>query len=354
VALESALREANQALEALLASSPLAIIVYHPDRTIQAWNPAAERIFGWREAEVVGHLLPTVPQGAEEEYVRIWDAAFRGEQITGLEVKRQRKDGALLDVSLSTAALRRCSGEVRGVVGILEDITERKRLERTRDEVLRVVAHDLRNPLNTIFLSAELLLELLPEGNATVQRPLDIVRRSVDRANRLIQDLLDSTRLEARQLKVEPVEVDAAALLREAAELHQALAREKSLQLEVEPSPPPPCIRADRNRLLQVLSNLLGNAIRFTPSGGRIAIRAEPGEGCAQFSVSDSGCGIAPEHLPHIFDPFWQGRPGAGGAGLGLAIARGLVEAHGGRIRVESTVGVGTNFSFTIPLADAR
>lgn len=223
-----------------------------------------------------------------------------------------------------------------------------------RDQVLRIVAHDLRNPLNTISLSAGLLLESLPEQLAKERDQLALIQRSVDRANRLIRDLLDVARIEARGIAVDRAPHDAAALVREAAELHRPLAEEKGLQLEVHLPEDLPAVYVDRDRVLQVLGNLLGNAIEFTPRGGRITVRAERLDGQVRCSVSDTGPGIPEDQLPHIFEPFWQATKRTGeGAGLGLTIARAIIQAHGGQIWAESKPGAGTTFYFTLPTTDA-
>jgi PAS domain S-box-containing protein len=222
---------------------------------------------------------------------------------------------------------------------------------RIRDEVLRIVAHDLRNPLNTISLTTDFLREQLASAHAgdAVDR-LGLIRRSVDQANHLIEDLLDVARMEAGRLTIEATRLDAAGLLQEVAELHHALAAARAIRLEIDTDASLSPIHADRARILQVFGNLIANAIRFSPQGGKVSVRAWREQGMVRFSVSDEGPGIAPESIQHIFDPFWQAaRTGTGGAGLGLAIARGIIEAHGGRIWAESEPGKGSTFHFTVP-----
>ena len=224
---------------------------------------------------------------------------------------------------------------------------------RARDEMLGVVAHDLRNPLGSIKMASALLLETLSGAEPSPQwKQAEIINRSADRMNRLIQDLLDVRRVERGSLLVEPRPVPVSLLVSEALEMLQPLAAANSLELEVEMPEPTLAARADPPRIYQVLSNLVGNAIKFTPAGGRIRVlvRGENGEVC--LSVIDSGPGIPPDELPHIFGRFWQGKRGdLRGLGLGLAIAKAIVEAHGGRIWVESHVGEGSAFFFTLPLA---
>ncbi|WP_147468259.1 sensor histidine kinase [Corallococcus interemptor] len=224
---------------------------------------------------------------------------------------------------------------------------------RMRDEVLRIVAHDLRAPLNVIQLSAGLLEKGLPPSNGN-RRHLDALQKSVHRANRLIQDLLDVARLEGGALSVEREPLAVAPLVQEALEQHRALAEAKSLRLVARVPEDLPCVLADRERVLQILANLLGNASKFTPEGGCITLCVQPEAGHVRFQVSDTGPGIPPEDLPRIFERFWQAGPKRReGAGLGLAIVKGLVTAHGGKVDVESTPGEGSTFSFTLPVEEA-
>lgn len=218
-----------------------------------------------------------------------------------------------------------------------------------RDRVLGIVAHDLRNPLNVISMSGELLLDSsFPESLRA--REVQRILRSANRMDRLIQDLLDVARIEADRLLLQFEDQEPARLAREAVELNAPLAEAESLTLLYESSGEPPKIRADRDRIIQVLSNLIGNAIKFTPEGGRIVVCVAPAEAAARFSVRDTGQGIGEEDLPNLFQPFWQATRGSmEGAGLGLMIARGIVEAHGGEIWAESALGKGSAFHFTIP-----
>lgn len=226
---------------------------------------------------------------------------------------------------------------------------------RSREEILAIVSHDLRNPLNAALMSAALLLELLPDGERTMERTqLQIIKRSTERMTRLIQDLLDVARIEAGHLSVEAHPIEVNALLREAVEVHLPVADVEGIRLEARVSGRGERILADHERLVQVLSNLVGNALKFTGKGGSILVTAEALEGEVRISVADSGPGIPAESLPHLFTPFWQARKAdRRGAGLGLPIAAGIVEAHGGAIWAESEVGKGSTFSFTVPLADA-
>lgn len=230
---------------------------------------------------------------------------------------------------------------------------ESLRATRVRDHVLRVVAHDLRNPLNTISLAAGILKErMVPEAATDGKKQIEIIERSVRQSSRLIGDLLDVARIEAGRLSMELAPVDAAALIEEAIDMQRSAAARQRLHLDVELSANLPRILADRDRMLQVFGNLIGNAIQFTPPGGRIQVRADAVPGAVRFSVSDNGPGLSETAAERVFEPFWQAHPGTSvGTGLGLAIVRGIVDAHGGQLEVWSREGEGSTFSFTIPTA---
>jgi signal transduction histidine kinase len=222
---------------------------------------------------------------------------------------------------------------------------------RMREDLVAVVSHDLRNPLSAITTSTALLRRTLPaeEGGRTLKY-LETIERAAERMKRLISDLLDLASIDANRLVIQTAPCEATSLVREAVELLQAVAAERSLLL-VEREPAPTLrLHADRDRVLQVLSNLLGNAIKFSREGSTIEVRAEAGDGAVLFAVTDSGVGVAPEQLPHLFDRYWQAkREGRLGIGLGLSIAKGVVEAHGGKIWAESELGKGSTFYFTLP-----
>ena len=228
---------------------------------------------------------------------------------------------------------------------------ESQQAVRTREEVLAIVSHDLRNPLNAVTLGTSLLQtsETLSEED---REQIDAIEMSAQRMNRLIQDLLDVTRLEGgKRLPIEPESVDPADLIDEAKELFRAQAAVASVAMLYEAPDSLPPVRADRHRVGQVLSNLIGNSMKFTPPGGTITVSAATEDDHVLFRVADTGPGIPKENLSDIFGRYWQAkRTERMGAGLGLPIAKGIVEAHGGRIWVESDHGRGTQFYFTLPL----
>ncbi len=226
------------------------------------------------------------------------------------------------------------------------------RATRLRDEVLGVVAHDLRNPLTAILMQATALQRRPPQPERRNPKPRERLLRAANRMNHLIRDLLDVSVIEAGKLRVEPSRISAGQIVVDSVEAQRPLASAASLDIHLDLAGDLPELWGDPQRLLQVLENLVGNAIKFTAPGGHITVGAAPRKGEVLFWVADTGRGIPPDSLPHVFDRFWQARKGHGrGAGLGLPITRGIVETHGGRIWVESTLGRGTIFFFTIPEA---
>jgi signal transduction histidine kinase len=218
-----------------------------------------------------------------------------------------------------------------------------------RDEVLAIVAHDLRAPLNAVQTSASFLMDVeLAEADRT--RLLGVIRRAASGMNRLIEDLLDVARMESGAFTVDLRRLDLGALAADACEQFRPQAIDAGRALECHVEGELPAVLADRDRISQVLENLIGNALKFTPVGGRVTVRvARHGADGVACAVEDTGIGISPSDLPHLFERFWQARRyRRGGAGLGLAIARGVVEAHGSSLTVESEIGRGSVFSFVL------
>ena len=226
---------------------------------------------------------------------------------------------------------------------------EAERLARARADVVAVVARDLRNPLNVIASAVQLLLD--EAASADQQRHvLRITERATARMNRLIGDLLEATRLEAGRLTFELTDVGVGEIARDAEVAFRHAAAERRIRLAVR-APGRRCfVRADAGRVQQAIGNLIANALKFTDAGGEVIASAEAADTEVAFRVADTGPGIDPRHQAHLFDRFWQGRGGdRRGVGLGLAITKGIIDAHGGRIWVESTPGTGATFCFTLP-----
>ncbi|HYG68958.1 MAG TPA: HAMP domain-containing sensor histidine kinase, partial [Anaeromyxobacteraceae bacterium] len=223
---------------------------------------------------------------------------------------------------------------------------EAQRAIRGRDEVLAAVSHDLKNPLGAILLSSSLLAT--SGEDVRTRRYAETIRRSAARMNVLIRDLLDAAAMDEGRLRVEPRPALLVAIVEEAVALLQPLATERRITVHVEAERSADQIACDRERIAQVVTNLLGNAIQHTSRGGAVSIRIAIDAHEARVEVVDQGPGIAPGDLGRVFDRYWS--RSRGGTGLGLSIARALVEAHGGRIWVESTVGEGSRFAFSLPV----
>jgi signal transduction histidine kinase len=225
-------------------------------------------------------------------------------------------------------------------------------LANAREEVLGVVAHDLRNPLNLIITTTDLLLENKIEP-ARQHELLDIAMRSGKQMNRLIGDLLDTVRLQAGKFSLDLEDVSLSVIFRQAVESLRPAAEKRGVSFETIPPDDGIVVRADPLRMSQLVGNLVGNAIKFTPPNGSVRLQASRDGDHVLVEVDDTGPGIRSDDIPHLFDNFWQARSNDHrGVGLGLAIAKGVVEAHGGRIWCESRVGSGSKFFFTLPVAN--
>jgi signal transduction histidine kinase len=262
------------------------------------------------------------------------------------------------DVEALRRELERLRARERELIGELESIEARAAAAETasqaREELLAIVSHDLRNPLGSILTSNAMIarLDVAPPHGDKLKKYSAIIQRSADRMNRWISDLLELALLESGTLSIIRAPVEARALVKDAFDTFTPLAAEKEIRLDCDVLTDPGVLHADRDRILQVLSNLLGNALKYTPPGGEVKIIADEVDGVPTFSVRDTGPGIAPAQVPKIFDRYWQARRQRGaGVGLGLSIAKGLVEAHGGTLRVETAPGAGASFLFTIPRA---
>ena len=361
---EKALRLSEAKFSGIVSIAADAIISVDMDQRITIFNEGAERAFGHSRTDVIGKPLELLIPERLRAVHRQHFARF----AAGTEASRT------IDERQNVIGLRRNGEEFPGEASIskvdvdgvtlfsvvLRDITERKKTDEAlrravtaRDHVLGIVAHDLRNPLASIVQSVT-----LAQQTTAVERlgkPLGIIARAATRMDHLIQGLLDVSLIEAGQLKIERERVRTADLIHQAVELHTPLAESSGIELRVDLAPGEDDLWASRERLHEVFENLIGNAIKFTEAGGRITVGARISAQDVVFWVEDTGCGIAPENLLRVFDRFWQVVPREGrlGAGLGLAITKGIVEAHGGRIWAESTPRRGSTFFFTIPKASS-
>jgi PAS domain S-box-containing protein len=364
--LEDTLKEQSARLRSALDIETVGVIFFDNDHRITAVNRAFERMSGYDREELVDRLVlwrDFVPV-AGRELARERAAAFdRTGRTTPDEEQFHRKDGSHW---WGLVAATRVS-PAEGVKFVL-DITDRKQAEAKlhelfireqegretaerestlREQVMAVVAHDLRNPVHTITLAAGLLAETwLTEDKRA--RQLELIKRSASRMELLIRDLLDVSRISAGTFTVQPRPVDVRVLLGDVHEIFEPQARSRNLTLQTEADPLLTSVNADPERLIQLLTNLVGNALKFTQSGG-VSIKARQQGSNVQIDVVDTGRGIPAASIETIFDRFWQADRSEGGAGLGLAIAQAIAEAHGGCIRVQSAPGRGSTFSVELP-----
>jgi signal transduction histidine kinase len=253
---------------------------------------------------------------------------------------------------LRTTPMHDADGRLLGAVMLLEDITHLRELDRLKSEFIATASHELRTPLTSVQMGIHLLLEGAVGTLAEAQRDLLVTcREDCERLEQLMHELLDLARLEAGEHPPHLRSISATTLLHEAAEALRAQVEAQGLTFIVDVPVALPCVRADRLHIARVMANLVTNAVRHTPRAGAIHVTAAPRDGYVACAVADTGSGIPPQYLPRIFDKFVQvPNAPAGGAGLGLAISKHLIEAHGGQISVRSEVGQGTTFTFTLPV----
>lgn len=360
---QEAIRKNERLLHGIFEILPVGVWIADETGRIIRTNPAGLRI--WAGARYVGASefgeykawwADTGELIAAEDWA-LARALTRGETSIGELIRIQCFDGTFKTIINSALPLHDEQGKFAGAIVVNDDVTNLREIEealrravRAHEEILGVVAHDLRNPLNTIWLQLEVLRRRGKESDPSDQRAFERMQKTAMRMNRLIQDLLDVVRIDASTLSLERAQVPAQSLLTEIVETQREAVAEASLELHLDVKGELPDLWADHDRLLQVLENLVGNAAKFTSPGGRITVGATKKGGDVLFWVADEGAGIPEESLSHLFDRFWQARrTDRRGAGLGLAIVKGIVEAHGGCISVESRVGVGTTFFFTVP-----
>ncbi len=370
---EAETRRMNETLTALIRGSPLAMITVDRDGKVLTWNPAAEEIFQWKEKEVIGKYLPIVQDQAKSEFARLLSRGFQGRTRRGIELKRRRKDGTLIDICMSTSAIHDHTGKVVAVMSILEDITQRKHNEEERarlqeqlhqtqkleavGQLAAGVAHDFNNLLTVILGNVDRMNKLL--GDEDERRSvLAMIEEAARQATGVTRSLLTFSH------KIPSVKrpTNLTAAVQESARLLQRLLP-ASVELQVRLPEEPMWVIGDRSQLQQVIINLAINARDAMPTGGKIEIeltraaaRDRPRtanhseQEIATLSISDTGVGIPAEVLPHIFDPFFTTKPRGQGTGLGLAIVRSILQDHHGDISVVTKVGEGSTFTATLPI----
>ena len=352
---DARLADTLRMFESLVEASPLPIVSIDDGSRVRIWNRAAEELFGWRRADVIGQELPLVPSDQLDEARSIQEDVRSGKVVRNREVRWACRDGARLDLALSVAPLRDASGTVSGAIAILADISERKQREeesartvRFREQLLGIVSHDLRNPLTANVTSAQLLLRYgeLPERQARVVARM---ASSADRMARMIDDLLDFARTRlGGELPIHARRIDLRQICEQTVEeLEFAYTRQVKLTCEGDLWGD-----WDPDRMAQVISNLVGNCLQH--GDGDVSISLSGERDFVVFETRNGGSPIPREVLPHLFEPGRRGDSRSGGLGLGLFIAQQIVLAHGGSIEVTSNDSDGTRFTVALPRKGRR
>ena len=371
-------------LAAVVDSSDDAIITKTLDGTITSWNASASRLLGYTAAEIIGQPITVlIPPDRWEEERDIIRNLRAGNRIEHYETVRVTKNGRLIDVALTISPVRDQTGQIVGASKILRDITERKRIEReleellaerdqileseraargqaerlsaSKDEFLALLSHELRTPLNAILGWTE-ILRRASSTHADLEKGLVVIERNVRAQTQLVDDLLDMSRIISGQMRFDVQPVMPYAFVQGAIESARPAADARGVRLEAILDPAAGPVSADANRLQQVVWNLISNAIKFTPRGGHVQVTLERVNSNIEICVADSGIGIQPDFLPHIFERFRQADATTtrnyGGLGLGLSIVKQIVELHGGTVAANSDgEGQGAIFRVKLPLA---
>jgi PAS domain S-box-containing protein len=374
---DQTLRESKERLAGIVSSAMDAIITVDEDQRIVLFNEAAEKMFGCPATEALGQpldrFIPERFRGAHNEHVRRFGETGGTSRAMGriTALAALRADGAEFPIEAAISSIEVGGRKIYTVIH--RDITERKQAEaereqlaqeqtaraaaeaanRSKDEFLALVSHELRSPLNAI-LGYTRTLRSGPVDRDSINNITAIVERSAKAQLQIIEDLLDSARIVAGKLRIEPEPVDLVPALQAALDTVRSAAEAKGITLVADFSPLPEEVLGDATRLQQVVWNLLTNAVKFTPEGGRVELRMESDADSVRITVSDTGKGIEPEFMPFVFDRFRQADPSSarryGGLGLGLSLVKHLVELHGGTITAASEgAGQGSTFTVTLP-----
>ena len=363
-ATEAIVDRAALRLAAIVDSSEDAIVSKDLNGVVQTWNGAAERMFGYTESEIVGRPISLIiPRERLSEEDEVLARVRSGRSIDHFETVRQRKDGSLVEISLTVSPIKDADGTVIGASKIARDITLQRRIlreaeeaNRVKDEFLAMLSHELRTPLNAV-MGYMRMLRLGHVGEGGQERVIEIVERNTQILSQLVADVLDVSSIVTGKIRMKVTSSDLRQGVEAALDVVRPTAAAKGVVLDVDIPLAPVMSLCDPDRIQQVFWNLLSNAVKFTPRGGRVSVRLVRQELAATLTVSDTGIGIRPESLPYVFQRFWQegssqGRQG--GLGLGLALARHFVELHGGTISVESLgEGQGATFEVTLPIANS-
>ena len=358
---ERQLQIAEERYRTIFENSAVAITVVDGDEHLVSWNKFTETLLGMNREDLYMRPVKSLYPAEEWEKIKNHDVKQKGMQHH-LETQILKKDGEVIDVDISLSVLKNPEEKTTLSIGIIRDITERKKAERKLKETMEMksqfvstVSHELRTPLACIKESVVLVLdEVVGKLNAEQQKFLNIAKRNIERLASLVNDVLDFQKFDAGKMKCNIQENDLTEIIKEVHETMAFPAKNKNIEFSYKLDDNLPKIKCDHDKITQVLTNLIGNAVKFTPENGKVAVHARlQGEDLA-ISVKDTGLGIPKESLSKIFEQFYRvQRPGKEikGTGLGLAIVNKIVMLHGGRIEVESEPDKGSTFTVFLPIA---
>ena len=337
--------------ELAIKSIPVGVLSVDSHLRITGFNPWAEKITGYSESEALGNFCGEILHGGMCDVNCPLKTVLRREKpIIGLETTIQNKNGDSVPVRMTTGGLFDNKGDLIGGIEAFQDISHLKNLERERNNIISMIAHDMKSPIISIHGFAHRLLKRI--RGEKEEHYLHIIEKEATRLEALINDFLEISRLQSGKL---PLNLSATSLdkeLYELCELYQARAKKAGLTLVLQLEDPLPIIEADSQRLRRVFANLLDNAIKFAEKEGTVTVSTKATDGEIIVKVTDQGIGIDPRDLPHVFESFHRGH-GEGrkreGFGLGLAGVKAIVEGHGGKVYVHSKLGKGSSFFVVLP-----
>ena len=336
---------------AVIESSDDAVISKSVDGYITGWNAAAERLYGYTAEEVIGQPVSMLmPPEKADDFPRIMNQLKAGKKIEHYETQRKAKNGRIINVSLTVSPIRDSQGNLIGASKIARDISDRKENERRRDEFISTVSHELKTPISSQKIYVELLAEQIEKDGAEQYKKLITkINQQTLKLEKLVSDLLELSRIHVGRIKMNNVQFDLSRLIAEMVEDMQKTTTHKIINHVVKPMN----VRADRDRIGQVLVNLLSNGIKYSPDADKVEISAELVGEEVVVSVRDFGIGISPEFKEKIFERFFringEDETTYPGMGIGLNFSSEIINLHGGRIWVESEAGKGSTFSFNLP-----
>lgn len=337
----------------IINSLPVAVLTVTPQMRVTSLNPWAEKLTGYSEKEAIKRYCGDILQGGMCRFHCPLKTAIReSSPVVSMETTIKNRAGEIIPIRMHTGALLNREGEVMGAVEVFQDISSLKALEREKDNIISMFAHDMKSSLTVI---GGFVLRLLHKTTGLDEEKRDIylriIQKETGKLDFLINDFLEFARLQTGKLKLNLQATSLDKTLMELFESYQARAAESGISLELNSEIILPVIWADPNRLRRAFTNIIDNAFKFSERGGTIRILPEISPKDIRIRIKDTGSGIAKEDLPFVFEAFFRGKHAIGkeGTGLGLASAKSIVEAHGGTLKAESVLGKGSTFTLILP-----